>query len=219
MLNDIRSAGEFAQDGVDHAGGEAVAGLLGQLHALVDCGAGGDAVQMEKLEGAQAEGDRISGSSLALGRLSSDWIWWSRRICQRSTPSTRAVARLRSAGERALTALPRSRSSEWEWPRSTAMRIWKAALRAGETAGIAMRLTVQPNRALVASEAAAQELGCRKTLFAFELEFEEFEPGIFGAADEEAVVFDIKWPGTQEQTRRDRIRRWPVPPQLPCDGR
>ena len=32
----------------------------------------------------------------------------------------------------ALTALPRRRSSECGWPRSTAINIWKAALRAGE---------------------------------------------------------------------------------------
>jgi len=71
------SLGQLAQDGVDHAGGETVAGLLGQLDAFVDCGRGGDAIQVQQLECAQAESDQDSASSFALGRASRTLIWWS----------------------------------------------------------------------------------------------------------------------------------------------
>jgi hypothetical protein len=78
------------------------------------------------------------------------------------------------------------------------MRIWKAALRAGETAGI----RYEPNRfsltgrwRRVVSESAAKKFGGGEALFAFELEFEEFEPGIFGTADERRWSSMSKWPG------------------------
>ena len=55
---------------------------------------------------------RTSASSFAFGCLSSRRMRPSRSICQRRTPSTRAVVRWRSASESAATFLPRSRSSE-----------------------------------------------------------------------------------------------------------
>src|SRR5271157_383269 len=130
---------------------------------------------------------RISGSSLALGRVIRACSWWSRRICQRRTPSTRAVARLRSGAGRALTDLRRSRSSEWDWPRSTAMRRSKAVLRAGEMVGTH---STQPRAGC--ERISMEEFGGRETLSAFELEFEQFEPGVFGAGCEETMVFDAE---------------------------
>ena len=44
-----------------------MAGLLGQLHALVDGGAGGDAVQMQDLKGAEAQGDEDFGIEPGVG--------------------------------------------------------------------------------------------------------------------------------------------------------
>ena len=66
------SFGQLAQDGVDHAGGEAVAGLFGQLDAFVDCGAGGDAVQVQQLECAQAECDQDFCIELRMGARQQD---------------------------------------------------------------------------------------------------------------------------------------------------
>ena len=53
-----------------------------------------------------------------------------------------------------------------------------------------LSLTVQPKRASAASRRSAQKFGGGEALFAFELEFEEFQPSIFGAADEQTMVFD-----------------------------
>ena len=53
----VRSFGESAEDGVDHARGELLAGLLGQFHAFIDGGTRGDAVHVQNLECTQAEQD------------------------------------------------------------------------------------------------------------------------------------------------------------------
>ena len=148
-----------------------------------------------------AERSELPASSFALGRVSSGRSRWSSRICQRSTPSTSAVARWRSAGESALTALPRSRSSEWRG---------RARQRAGIECSFARRRNSRDailqaqlcGRDLVVRTAswlhgpavhrrkriAAQKLGGGHALLAFELHFEQLKPGILGAGGEEAIV-------------------------------
>ena len=64
-----RSARELAEDGVDHAGGEAMAGLNGQLNALADGGVGGNAVEQEKLKGAETESYKDFGIEFGIGTL------------------------------------------------------------------------------------------------------------------------------------------------------
>ena len=54
----LRGYSKLAQDGVDHAGGEVVAGLLDQFDAFGENGACGDAIHVEQLECAQAESDQ-----------------------------------------------------------------------------------------------------------------------------------------------------------------
>ena len=69
------------------------------------------------------------------------------QICQRSTPSTSAVARLRSAGESLSTAFSRSSSSQCAFSPSTANRMRKAALRAGEIVDMAINPVAHPAQA------------------------------------------------------------------------
>ena len=57
----------------------------------------------------------------------------SRAICQRSVPSTSAVARLRSSAESFAVCAECRRSSLLPFPAATSMRISNAARRAGET--------------------------------------------------------------------------------------
>ena len=61
--------GEFAQDGVDHAGGVRMAGGAAELDAFVEDGVGGDAVHVQELEGAEAEseGDRLGEALVGTG--------------------------------------------------------------------------------------------------------------------------------------------------------
>ena len=56
-----RVAGDFAQDGVDEAGGGAFAGAFDEFDGGGDGGVGGDAVEVAELENAEAEGDADLG--------------------------------------------------------------------------------------------------------------------------------------------------------------
>ena len=47
-------------------------GLLGQLHALVDSGASGDAVHVQNLKGAQAQGDPNLRVEFGVGAFEQD---------------------------------------------------------------------------------------------------------------------------------------------------
>ena len=58
---------KFAQNRVDHAGCEAVTGMFGQLYALVDGCVGGDAVHLQNLESAQAQGNPDFGVEFGVG--------------------------------------------------------------------------------------------------------------------------------------------------------
>jgi hypothetical protein len=62
-----RRFGESAENGIDHAGGKLLAGLLGQFHTLIDGGASGDAVHVQNLECAQAEQDQNFGIEFGVG--------------------------------------------------------------------------------------------------------------------------------------------------------
>ena len=57
-------AGDFAQDGVDEAGGGAFAGAFDEFDGGGDGGVGGDAVEVAELENAEAEGDADFGVEL-----------------------------------------------------------------------------------------------------------------------------------------------------------
>ena len=62
-----RNARQLAQHRVDHAGGEAVTGVLGQLHALVNRGARRDAVHIQNLKRAQPQDDLNLRVELGVG--------------------------------------------------------------------------------------------------------------------------------------------------------
>ena len=57
-------AGDFAQDGVDEAGGGAFACAFDEFDGGGDGGVGGDAVEVAELEDAEAEGDADFGVEL-----------------------------------------------------------------------------------------------------------------------------------------------------------
>jgi len=72
-----------------------VTGLHGQLDALVDAARAGMRPD-EAVKCAEAQGDANLRIEFGVGVGRSAWMRWSSLICQRSTPRTRAVARLRS---------------------------------------------------------------------------------------------------------------------------
>src|SRR6266496_2707343 len=53
-----RRVRELAEYGVDHSRCKAVPGLLGQLHTLIDCGAGGNTIKMQQLKGAETQSNQ-----------------------------------------------------------------------------------------------------------------------------------------------------------------
>ena len=61
--------GHLAQDGVDHAGGVGFACGSAEFDALAEGGVGGDAVEVQELEGSEAEGDGYWFCKALLGAL------------------------------------------------------------------------------------------------------------------------------------------------------
>ena len=172
---------------------------------------GRDAAVETRPGAAQSEFPR---SSFASGRFSSGRICWSSRICQRSTPSTSAVARLRSAAESALTALPRSRSSECASPRSTASRISNAALRAGETRATA---SSQPHIAQPGAEPAPRRNSAAVIRFLPSSCTSSSSSHVSaGAGGKQPMVLDANLSRLQRRSmpRSRRLRR-----HAPCDAR
>jgi len=62
-------SGYFSKNGVDHAGGMGFACGAGKFNALTEGGVGGDAVEMQELEGAETEGDGYGFCEALLGAL------------------------------------------------------------------------------------------------------------------------------------------------------
>ena len=155
-----------------------MAGLLGQLHALVDGGAGGDAVHVEQLECAQAQGDENFGVEFGVGageqgvklvvelNLPAQHAQHQRRgqVAVGSARDVDGFAAQQIVGV-GLAALDGHENLEGGF---AGWRDWQAS-------------GTQPNRALAGERDSAQKLGCSEALFAFELDFEEFQPGVSGA--------------------------------------
>ena len=165
--------------------------LLGQLHALIDGGASGNAVQVEHLKCPHAQRDSESQDRVwrwaGSGKLCS---WWSSRICQRSTPRTSAVARLRSAAGERIDGFAAQQIVGVRMAAFNGHENLKCGL-----AGWRDRRAsaAQPSRACSpASGVAAQKLRGGQPLLAFELNFDQFEPGLAGAGDEEAMILDMR---------------------------
>ena len=165
------------------------------LHALIDRRMRGNAIHMQQLKCAQPQSNQNLGIELCI-----------RMLQQRPDPLDRA--RSASAERRApapssdadpvrkepSTFLPRSRSSEWPLPFSMAFRIANAASARWRNCAHAANQAECPD----CSPRAAQKIRRGHALLAFELQFDDFEPRVLRARDQQALVRrDATGPGSR----------------------
>ena len=163
-----------------------MARLFCQLHAFIDGGVGGNAVEKPELKDAEAESDQNFRIELGIGTLE-------QRANLPIEPDLPAKhAQHQSRGQIAVRgrectdligpqqdrrhALCRVRQPEECGRRLCARERWQA-----------WRST-QPR--ICRERISAQELGGIQSLLAFELHFQQLEPCVTGAADEQTMILD-----------------------------
>ena len=193
-------------------GGKAMAGLLGQLHALIDGGVRGNAIEKLKLKCAQAQSDRDFG--IEFGFRLRDQELESARRGESASEARRAPEPWPDCDRRGRARRLLSRAAD---------RLRGALAAARRPAEFEMRLCGlerwRPQRSTEArvrgQRIAAQKLGGGHALLAFELNFKKFEPGILGAGGQKAMALD---------DNPARLGKAQAPPrscraQRPCDAR
>ena len=169
-------------------------GLLGQFHALINGGARRNAVQMQKLKSAQPQRNQnlrhrawrwgvSAGLQLAVElNLPAQHAQHQRR-CQIAVGARKSVDGLAAQQIVGVRLAPLNRQQNLK----CRLARWGDVLRFFGAVFMLPSHASVPPRAL-GQRVSAQKLGCRQPLLAFELNFEEFEPGLARAGSKQPVA-------------------------------